>query len=152
MLENEILFGPIAAELKTLASVNNIAGIYDALHRKDIPIHQPIPASIFKVWLAQTDQRSVVEDTAKNVGDPMRSLALTLLDTIQSNLSLDMSDPHVYQLAEVWYNANKCDITTYQSLLALSNIMTSRAELIGFTGTIGDIAELINQEYFKKLL
>lgn len=53
----------------------------------------PIPRSIFAMWCGSTGLRAVIQDAAITPANPLRSVALTILDFLQGGVasSIDMS-------------------------------------------------------------
>lgn len=67
----------------------------------------PIDRANFAMWCGATGLRASIQDAADTVGNPLRSIALTLLDFLQGGVaqSLDLSDPHNQTMLAAWEQA-----------------------------------------------
>jgi len=136
-LLDEIMRGPLAAELaQPLAEWDDVT-ICQALNRKDIPTYNAVTPDDFMTWAASTGQRAVIEDTANAVNDPLRAVALTLRDLLVTRTPLNLGANSVQFMAENWVALGKCSRAAMDSLFALGARTVSRAEQlkVGITQT-----------------
>lgn len=134
-LLDEIQNGPLAAELGPHVADGNDQAIADILNRADIPALGTISTNDFVIWAAASGQRAVIEDTASNVADPLRSVGLALQDLVRGNLQqgLDFSKPQTLAMAQAWKAAGKMTQEQYDSLMALAATTVSRAQQLGIS-------------------
>ena len=135
-LLTEINTGPLAIELAPLVVANDYRGIANVLNRKDIVTTGSISVNKFAIWCAETGMRAAIADQAANSASPLRSIALTLLDLLQGNLtpaSLDLSIPQNTEMLHAWVLAGLLTTVQEQELITLSQTLISRAEQVGLT-------------------
>jgi hypothetical protein len=134
--------GPLAVELAPLIADGNDGEISAIMNRKNIPVYGTVSANIFAIWAASTGLRATIQDHAENLNSPLRSIARTLLDLLQGNLdrALDFGNAANVAMLEAWVSAGAITITQRDELLALSEKMISRADQIGLSVSIPDIA------------
>ncbi|MDD5150668.1 MAG: hypothetical protein PHC28_09315 [Flavobacterium sp.] len=141
-LYTELVSGPLANEIAPHIISGNDAIIEAIINRKDISIHGSIPMNIFMVWLGSTNLRAVVEDHCTNLTSPLRSIALIIKDYLQGNntapLNMGLSDTQNMMYA--WVQAGAITSLQYVALFNLSLKNISRAEQLGYSITISDIA------------
>lgn len=144
-LLTEFTTGPLANEIAPHIVSGNDGAIYDIMHRRDISVNGVISTNAFAIWAAKNGQRAVIQDTADDKLDALRSVALTLLDLLRGNLTqgLDMANTDNLTLADVWTAAGKMTGQQKQSLLDLSKKLISRAEQLGIQCTVADIAQAL---------
>ena len=145
-LLEEINTGPLAEELAPLVTANDYRGIANALNRKDIVTAGSITVNKFAIWCAETGMRSAIADQAANASSPLRSIALTLLDLLQGNLtpaSLDLSIAQNVEMLHAWVLAGLLTTEQEQELITLSQTLISRAEQIGLTVDANLVAEAL---------
>lgn len=144
-LFEELTTGPLADEIAPHIASGNDGAIYDIMHRRDIPVNGAISTNAFAMWAAKNGQRVVIQDTADDKLDALRSVALTLLDLLRGNLTqgLDLANADNIALADAWAAAGKMTAQQKQSLLDLSSKMISRAEQLGIPCTVADIAQAL---------
>lgn len=132
-LLTEIENGPLAAEIAPHSAIGSDQAIADILNRRDIPVPGTITTNDFVVWAASSGQRAVIEDTAADTQDPLRSIALALQDLVRGNLQqgLDFARPETVAMADAWLTAGKMDQTDYDALMTASQKLISRAEQVG---------------------
>lgn len=143
MLLDELTNGPLAAEIAPHIAAGNDGVIWEILNRKDIPALGLVSNTDFMEWAAASGQRSVIEDTANNINDPLRSVALALLDMIRGTSALDLNRPKVKLMAEGWHAAGKMSLADKEELFSLGTASTSRAEQLGIQPSVGDIAQAL---------
>lgn len=141
-LSDELTTGPLAAELAPLIAAGDDVAILAALNRRDIPALGVIKTNPFVIWAAKTGQRAVIEDTASNSVDPLRSVGLALQDLVRGNLDqgLDFSIADTADMAAAWLAAGKMTQQNYDDLMALAATTISRTEQLGISPTENDIA------------
>lgn len=141
----ELTTGPLAAEIAPHILSGNDGAIYEIMHRRDITVNGVIGTNAFAMWAAKNGQRAVIQDAADDKLDPLRSVALTLLDLLRGNLDrgLDLSNTDNLALADAWTAAGKMTEQQKQSLFDLSSKMISRAEQLNIACTITDIAQAL---------
>lgn len=142
-LYDEIMTGPLAAELAPHVASGNDAAITEILNRKDIDAYGYISNDDFSIWAAKTGQRAVIDDTAANSSDPLRSVALALQDLLRGNLSsgqLNFSRQDNIDMANAWLSLGKMTQEAYDSLFALAATKISRSEQLKISVTHIDVA------------
>ena len=145
-LLEEITTGTLATELAPLVTANDYRGIANVLNRKDIVTTGSISVNKFAIWCAETGMRAAIADQATNPASPLRSIALTLLDLLQGNLtpaSLDLSIPQNTEMLHAWVLAGLLTTEQEQELITLSQTLISRAEQIGLTVDANLVAEAL---------
>lgn len=144
-LINELLTGPLAAELAPFIAARNDDTITAILNRKDIEVYSTLSANDFAIWAASTGLRAVIEDHANNAQSPLRSIALTLLDLLKGNLerSLDFGIPANVTMLEAWVTAQAITANQRDELLQMSKELISRADQIGGV-TLSQVSEALN--------
>ena len=145
-LLEEIQNGPLAAELSSFVAANDYRGIANALNRKDILTSGSITVNKFAIWCAETGMRATINDQASNPASPLRSIALTLLDLLQGNLtpaSLDLSIDQNKAMLHAWVLAGLLTTAQEQELITLSQTYISRAEEVGLTVDANLVAEAL---------
>ena len=141
-LLEELTTGPLATELAPLITAGADGAILAVLNRRDIETLGTIKTNPFVIWAAKTGQRAVIEDTASNPLDPLRSIALSLQDLVRGNLDqgLDFSITDTSAMADTWLAAGKMTQPMYEDLMALATVIISRAEQLGINLSENDIA------------
>jgi len=145
-LLEEIQSGLLATELKPLVLANDYRGIANALNRKDILTAGSITVNKFAIWCAETGMRAAINDQSNNPESPLRSIALTLLDLLQGNLtpaSLDLSIYSNVEMLHAWVLAGLLTTEQEQELITLSQTYISRAEQIGLVVDANLVAEAL---------
>ena len=145
-LLTEINTGSLATELEPLVLANDYRGIANALNRKDILTSGSITVNKFAIWCAETGMRSAIDDQATNPASPLRSIALTLLDLLQGNLtpaSLDLSIEQNKAMLHAWVLTGLLTTAQEQELITLSQTYISRAEQIGLIVDASLVAEAL---------
>jgi hypothetical protein len=135
-LLTEIQTGTLATELAPLVIANDYRGIANVLNRQDITVAGSVPVNQFAIWCASTGMRAAIADQAANPASPLRSIALTLLDLLQGNLTpanLDLATVQNTQMLHAWVLAGLLTTAQEQELIVLSQKQISRAEQIGLT-------------------
>lgn len=143
-LLEEIQSGLLATELEPLVTANDYRGIANALNRKDILTAGSIMVNKFAIWCAETGMRAAINDQASNPASPLRSIALTLLDLLQGNLtpaSLDLSIQQNVEMLHAWVLAGLLTTKQEQELITLSQTYISRAEQVGLIVDANLVAE-----------
>jgi hypothetical protein len=145
-LLEEIQTGTLANELAPLVTANDYRGIANALNRKDIVTSGSITVNKFAIWCAETGMRAAINDQASTPASPLRSIALTLLDLLQGNLtpaSLDLSIAQNVDMLHAWVLAGLLTNEQEQQLIVLSQTLISRAEQIGLTVDANLVAQAL---------
>jgi len=145
-LLEEINTGPLATELEPLVLANDYRGIANVLNRKDILTSGSITVNKFAIWCAETGMRAAINDQATTPASPLRSIALTLLDLLQGNLtpaSLDLSIQQNVEMLHAWVLAGLLTTEQEQELITLSKTYISRAEQIGLVVDANLVAEAL---------
>lgn len=141
-LYDELTAGPLAAEIAPHITSGDDNAILGILNRKDIPAHGKVSTNEFVIWAAANGQRAVIEDTASDIASPLRSVAIALQDFVRGNLvqGLDFGRAETLAMAQAWQAAGKMTQAQYDELLALSAILISRADQLGYQITENSIA------------
>lgn len=145
-LLEEITNGPLSTELAPLVIANDYRGIANTLNRKDIVTSGSITVNKFAIWCAETGMRAAINDQASTPASPLRSIALTLLDLLQGNLtpaSLDLSIAQNVDMLHAWVLAGLLTTEQEQDLIVLSQTLISRAEQIGLTVDANLVAQAL---------
>jgi len=135
-LLEEIQNGTLAAELAPFVATNDYRAIANRLNQADIQTPGSIMVNKFAIWCAETGMRAAINDQAANPASTLRSIALTLLDLLQGNLtppSLDLSITQNKAMLHAWVLAGLLTTEQEQELITLSQTYISRAEQIGLT-------------------
>jgi hypothetical protein len=106
----------------------NDAELLALLNSKNIPAIGVVVSADLYEWATATGQRAVIEDTAATVGDPARSIALTLKDMLVSSASINVGSPAVIALMGAWVATGKATQPEADALTAYGATHISRAE------------------------
>ena len=87
----------------------------------------------FQAWCARTGMRAQIQDAATTAGDPLRSVALTLLDVLGGGApgGVDLAYPGNQQMLGAWVTLGRLAQLQHDELVALATSLVSRAEEIG---------------------
>ena len=130
-IRDEILSGPLAAELADHVSAGNDGAIADALNRTRYPAVGSVSRARFAIWAA-AGPRAAIEDNAANPASPLRASALTLKDFLTGAAdSLDLGDQSVAAMLSRWLAAGAINQVQHDQLIALGAVEISRAEQAG---------------------
>ena len=146
ILLEEITAGPLAAELAPFVSIHDYRAIANRLNQADIPTPGSIMVNKFAIWCAETGMRAAIADQAAQELSPLRSIALTLLDLLQGNLtppSLDLSITQNTEMLHAWVLAGILTVEQEQQLIDLSQTYISRANQIGLVVDANSVAEAL---------
>jgi len=141
-LYQELIEGPLAAEIAPFIAAGNDGAINAILTRKDIAVYGSISVNAFAIWAAKTGLRAAIQDHAYTLQSPLRSIALTLLDFLQSSSarSLDFGNSDNCAMLEAWVVAGALTPVQRDDLLAMALTTISRAEQQGVNADIAAIA------------
>ena len=151
----ELTQGSLSAEIAPYLVNADDSAIEAILNRKDIPVYGTISGNSFSIWSASNGLRATIDDVATTPLHPLRSIALTLQDLIQGNLSpvsLDFSNPMNVTMLDYWVAYHAITLAQRDELLALSTKLISKAEQAGINATALDIRrEIWNDDGSRKL-
>ena len=154
-LRDELINGPLAAQIAPLLVSADDVSIAAILNNKNIPVVGTINVNEFAIWAAATGMRAAIQAQADNALSPLRSIALTLLDLLQGNLhpeSLNLGLPGNVAMLNAWVNAGLLSQENHDNLIALATNQISRAQQLGISITDVDIRrEIWNDDGTRKL-
>lgn len=128
-LRNELLNDPLKRGYADLGDV----ACAESLTEKNRAVVGSVSRPDFVIWAA-VGPRSVIEDTALNVGSPFRASALALRDFVSGNSdSLDLSNANVRGLLTAWATNGLITQAQHDALITLATHTVSRAEELGIT-------------------
>lgn len=111
-----------AAELSALEApllAQDTAAIAAALPA--VPVIGEVSRDWFATWAAGNGMRAKIEDSAANPDDPLRSIALTLVDVLRSPSSgISFAYEHNRTMLAEWVAAGHCSQPEADRLLALA--------------------------------
>lgn len=143
ILSDELTTGPLAAELAPLIAEGNDGAIYDALHRKDIVTDGSVTAHDIQQYLMLCDLLIPVEEsTAASCKTATRALALfpvfnTQIPEVKSKLISVLDGLVAEVLIPDFTETHKATI------LAMAQTVVSRAEQLGISPSVQDIAQAL---------
>jgi hypothetical protein len=143
-LYEELTTGILAEQIAPYIISGNDGEINRLLTEQNISVNGSVSVNTFAIWCAETGMRAVITDQAVNPASPLRSIALTLLDLLQGNLtpaSLDLSIAQNVDMLHVWVTAGLLTTAQEQELILLSKKLISRAEQLGIDCSITEIAK-----------
>lgn len=144
ILSDEIATGPLAAELAGFVTSGLDGMVAEVLNRKDIPVNGTLSWSDFSAWAAATGVRADIDDWKISANRSVRAIALTLLDGLQRGEgSIDFSLQSIQGMLNALVAFNLLSTDDKTSLLAAGSKLISRAEQLGITVTIQDVAQAL---------
>lgn len=86
-----------------------------------VPVIGEVSREWFATWAAGTGMRAKIEDSASNPADPLRSIALTLVDVLRSASSgISFAYGHNRAMLAEWVAAGHCSQPDADQLLAMA--------------------------------
>lgn len=131
-LRDEILSGPLAAELAPHVAIRHDAMVAKILNEPRYTVLGKVERAKFIIWAA-AGPRAAIEDIATTPGHPLRASALTLKDMVMGGAeSLSLDEPGVVALLNAWTTAGAITAEQRVGLEALASRQIGRAEQAGF--------------------
>ncbi|MCP5246545.1 MAG: hypothetical protein H6937_11615 [Burkholderiales bacterium] len=143
-LNNEIANDPEGLGYALHVTEKNDIAIADLLNGANVDVVGWVSRNDFLIWTAQSI-RAVIEDTATDITDPLRSSALVLQSICNGATNgIDFSKPQNIVLLDSWVAAGKITATDKANLLTLATKQSARSiKLFGQLVTANNVARAV---------
>lgn len=113
-----------------LADPSQIERLINAPTRSSIGV---VSVERFQAWCASTGMRAKIEDAAATTNDPLRSVALTLLDVLGGGApgGINLAYPGNLDMLNAWVAMSRLSAAQRDALVAMATRPCSRAQELG---------------------
>lgn len=142
-LKDEILAGPLVAELADAWAGGADATIVTILNQPRYDVYGDVSRAVFAMWCGSTGLRTVIQQHADNLASPLNAAALTILDFLRGGVaeSIDFAIDDNQQMLGAWVSADGISQAQADELLAMSLHKISRAEQAGLVVNVDTVSE-----------
>jgi hypothetical protein len=143
-LYEELVTGALSHEIRQFILDGNDGAICERMNRKDISVYSKIEWSDFAQWAALTGIRADIEEWKTHANRSVRSIAYTLSDgLVRGAGTIDFGQAGNVAMLNQLVGIGLISQVNVDSLLSASTQLISRAEQLGTTVTISDIAQAL---------
>jgi hypothetical protein len=128
-LKSELQNDPKAIGYGAMPPSNPMA-IVNLINAPTQSMIKQITSAVAMTWAAAGPYAEIV-DAANNAQHPCRSSCLVVQQTFASGQDIHLEDPKVKSMFDAWVTADLITQAQQDSLMALSNQIVSRAQVIG---------------------
>lgn len=143
-LAEEIASGPLAEELAPHVADGNDGAIAEILNAPRYLAYGTVSRARFAIWCGSTGLRAAIQTHADSSDSPLRSIALTVVDFLRGAAEgIEFALPENRAMLAAWVQAGAITQTQEEDLLALSQVAQSRAQQIGVSVSVADVAQAL---------